>query len=809
MLKSKEKQQQNSHTERRRATLMIWAIVFVGVILCINMVSALTFTGLKKGEYYNTNDDYSNYFSQRATDGKYSCQVFTIGDVGSSSDFNVSGVSIKIAGDIDWGAPEKVGVFIVNLTGADNPNILNSNGIIMQNITETIPVNATQIWQNFSFENPKVLDVTKQYALCLNTTRADTNQPLWRIDLDGTYGGGDFFVYDENSHGTWNVSSKAWPGQTADAMFEIWGKRGAVSISLNFPTNNSVITDIGSNFTTTGMFILAPTFNWTNVTYYIWTNTGLFNKTFIDIPNNRSFTNTTYIDDFILGNYHWNANGCYGNSTESHCVWATNNYTFTVGASISNLTYNSTAYETSKQYFSGILELLPGTDLYDVKVIYNGTEHDGSLKLLGGDKYLAYSSFDINSVSSVTNYSFYFRLIYSLGAGAFLYQNSTEFYQNVYPINFSQCSAGNITLNFSAYNEEDLTSINNFSFYATFEYWLGSGDVRKNFSISNSSVPNNLLFCMNPNLTYYSDAKIQYEKTGYVKRSYYLINSSLTNTTNNIGLYLLNKSVSTSFIINIIDDVQFAVENAYIYIQRYYPGTGLFHTIEMAKTDNSGNTIGHFEAETEDYKVIIFKDGVILYESEMAKVFCGETPCTLNFQTEPAAAITWKNIGDLANLIWSLVYNEATKIWTYTYVDTSGTTNYGRLLVYTDDGNSRIVICNNTDTSSAATLTCNVTDYKGAIYAEAYISRSPEILVWLESIIESTAKAIFGMEGLFWATIILLIIGLIGTWNPSIGIVMMIAGIILISYLQIASFGITTIIGITFIGLLLLWEIKK
>jgi len=65
------------------------------------------------------------------------------------------------------------------------------------------------------------------------------------------------------------------------------------------------------------------------------------------------------------------------------------------------------------------------------------------------------------------------------------------------------------------------------------------------------------------------------------------------------------------------------------------------------------------------------------------------------------------------------------------------------------------------------------------------------------------------MEGLFWATIILLTIGLIGLWNPAIGVIMMIAGIFMINFLQIATLGITTVIGIIFIGVILLWEMKK
>ncbi|MHA2019054.1 MAG: LamG domain-containing protein [Promethearchaeota archaeon] len=583
------------------------------------------------------------------------------------------------------------------------------------------------------------------------------------------------------------------------------------STNLISPFNQSIITTIGKNFT--AYFNISKGYvNWTNATYYIWDSDHTeFNKTLVTISTNNTY-NKTYIDDFTLGSYEWNVYGCYANTTLTNCSWSSaGNYTFTVGAELTNVTYNNNTFETDRQNFSGVLNLLTGTSLYDVKLIYNSVEYDGSFIDLTGDNYLAYASIDIPTVTTQTNFTYYFKLIYSMEGGVFLIENSTSYNQTVFPISLYHCGAiANQTLNFTAYSEEDEINLTSFKFYGTFEYWLGNGNIRKNISISELNVTANYSLCISPNnLTYYSDAQIQYEKTGYVKRSYYLINATLTNTTQNIGLYLLNSSSSTSFIINVIDEVQFAIIDAYVYIQRYYPGSGIFHTIEMAKTDSSGNTIGHLEAETEDYKVIIFKDGQILYENEKAKVFCGETPCTLNFQTDAATPTIWQNIGDLPNLIWSLTYNETLKIWTYTYVDTSGTTSYGRLKVYIDDGNSRTIICNNSDTASASTLTCNVTDYDGTIYAEAYLSRSPEILVWLDSIIERSVKAIFGMEGLFWAVIILLIVGIIGIWNPSIGVIMLITGMIMINVLKLATLGITTILGIIVIGIIILWEIKK
>jgi len=584
-----------------------------------------------------------------------------------------------------------------------------------------------------------------------------------------------------------------------------------VTINLLTPIDDITTSDVGENFTAS--YSITPSFfNFTNMTYYLWNSTGgVFNNSVRVNITGTSNTTNEYIDDFVLGDFEWNAWTCYENDSDFNCSWASSNYSFFVGASIDQERYNNVTYETSSETFITNLTLLPNASFYDAQLDYNGTLHEGTITDLGSDKYLISTSLDI-PLYTYSSFNWHWKLTYET-SGGFVFQNLTTYTQNVSKINLSTagCVLGdNLALNFSAYNEENLTRINGFSFDGTFEYWLGTGNIRKNFSVSNASIEDDIFFCISPNnLTYHSTAQIQYEKEKFVKRSYYLVNTTLTNTTKSIGLYLLNSTRSTSFIINVIDSVRFPIEDAYLYIQRYYPGTGAFHTIEMARTDESGNTIGHFEAETEEYKVIVFKDGQILYESNKAKVFCGETPCTLNYQTEATAPAVWEDIGDIPNLIWSLDYDEDTQVWTYTYVDTSGTTNYGRLFVYIDDGSKRTIICNNSDTSSAATLTCNVSGYDGTIYAEAYISRSPEILTTLEYIIQKAVKAIFGMEGLFWATIILLVIGLVGVWNPSVGVIMMIAGIVLINYLQLASLGITTIIGISILGVVLLWEMKK
>lgn len=841
-MKKMKTPRQRTHTEAHHKLFLAWVILILTSILCISLVSA---------DVWDNTIYYYNFSENAGTNAEESVaratnltipNSWTTGILNSAyHPTGASGIDSGINLDDSHGANEAISInFWINTTDIEHGDFIMCTIHSGVNGQLSLYTEGTTKIRTIIYDTEEklydILILANQYQMVtmvanssemkwylngvLNTTISllnyawsDNNLHLWERDngvSDLTVGGFDEF-------GIWNkvlTPSEITELYNGGSGLDYGGVPTVPSVNIDLisPEDEAALSVIGTNFTVNYSVANA---NLTNATYYLWNSTGLFNNSvFVLITGNTTNSSIGYIDDFVLGDYEWNVLACYSNITFSNCSFANNNYSFGVGASIDVENYNNNTYETSSETFITNLTLLSGTNFYDAQIDYNGTLYEGTIIDLGGGNYSINAALDIPLINVVSLlYDWHWKLTYEKADGTFVFQNLSTHEQNVSQISLftSTCTAGeNLTLNFTSYDEGDLSMIADFGFYATFEYWLGTGSIRKNISVSNSSVEDNIFFCIYPNnYTYYSDAKIQYEKTGFIKRSHYLINSSLTNTTNALGLYLLNSSASTSFIINIIDEVQFPVTNAYIYIQRYYPGSGIFHTVEMGRTDSSGNTIGHFEAETEDYKIIVFKEGVILYESDMQKVFCGETPCTLNFQIQAAAPTVWQNIGDLANLIWSLTYNEVTKFWIYTYVDTSGTTNFGRLLVYTEGGKGRIIICNKTDTSSAATLTCNVTGYEGTIYAEVYIKRSPEILVWLESIVEKLSKAIFGMEGLFWATMIILLIGLIGIWNPSVGIIMMIAGVILINFLQLASLGTVAIMGIVAIGGILLWEMKK
>ncbi len=502
----------------------------------------------------------------------------------------------------------------------------------------------------------------------------------------------------------------------------------------------------------------------------------------------------------------------YANDTFGNIQTATLTATWVYDIINKSMIFNTSAFETALEPFTinTTYDNYRWND-FTINLIYNGTRYttttSGTSIDLSSTKTINIPTL-IPEGSEEQNLSFKWQFILTNNSGT-TYYNSSLINQLIKPLNLSLSPMDIPVLNFTTWNEENLTREYDYDFYGTFIYWLGDGSSYKNLSISNTNINETLIY-INENLTYYTNAHIQYEKRTptYVKRSYFLRNASLTETLQHIKLFLLLDASSTSFIIEVIDESRFPVEDAYVYIQRYYPSTGAFETTEIAQTDETGTTIGHFEEETEDYRIIITLDGVVVYEGTQQRMICKETPCTLTLQIGDITASQWQNFGNLSNLVHSLNFAPSTNIWTYSYIDTSGSTTYGRLGVYSLSGDKRTDICNESSTSAAATLTCNVTGNTGTIYAGSYISRSPEILLELKSAIVEGLKSIFGLEGLFLSMIILMILGFAGLWNPAIGIILEIVGVIFLNLLGIASFGATAIWGIIFIGLILLWGLK-
>lgn len=588
----------------------------------------------------------------------------------------------------------------------------------------------------------------------------------------------------------------------------------SISIILDSPTDGSTTSSttisLNATFNITGTNF---NYTWRNATFYNWNDTAVYNQSLVYLSGNNT-QNTTTISGLVIGDYNWNVYGCYANNTYSNCTWANNNFSLSFRPfEIDSQQYVNNVYETDYQRFNLTITTIPEILSVNSKLNYNGTLYSGNTSCSLGTCNI-FSEIDIPLISSTNmNKSFFWEITVYDGTTSYIFNTSNEYQeQNISRIYLEECNTTYTTkaINFTSYIESNLSQINPFKVSGTFNFWLGQGSIYRNISFDKSSTQN-LSICISPiDKTFYSNAQLDYSFTNenitYVPRNYYFDNATLNNVTQEIPLYLLNAEDSTTFIIKVQDQKLSAVDDALVYIQRYYPSDGTFKTVQIAKTDSNGETIGFYETETVDYRHIIIKNGEILLQTTQQKVVGKEVPYTLTFTTGEALGYPWNSFEKNGNVYSSLTFNETNKVVTFTYIDTSGLTSLARLVVFKESmtNSTNLTICDSTSTQSSATITCNLSTYSGNFIAYGYIESDITDLI---NIIITGAKEIFDREGLLLGVFIIMVSGFAFMWNPSAGIVAINAALIftnIIGFISVSPIFIFGSIAISFIAIILL-----
>ncbi len=244
-----------------------------------------------------------------------------------------------------------------------------------------------------------------------------------------------------------------------------------------------------------------------------------------------------------------------------------------------------------------------------------------------------------------------------------------------------------------------------------------------------------------------------------------------------------------------------------VYIQKYYPSDGEYRTVQIAKTDSNGETLGFYETETTDYKHTIIKNGVILLETAQQKVVGKSVPFTLTFTIGQALGYPWNSFEDNINVDTNLTFDKDNNIVTFNYIEnTTGYVTSGQLLVFQNSltNSTSMIVCNVSSSEASATLTCDLTGYDGTFTAVTYINGEAQNI--LEFII-TDAREIFGDDGLFLGMMIILVAGFAMMWNPSAGIISINAVVIfvnMIGFISVSPIFIFGMISISIITIILL-----
>ena len=721
-------------------------------------------------------------------------------------------------GGLDTGLYANVGAWNVANTFANTidgswtttgPGQGNLIGTLYVNYTVPTGALSTSLWEVYTNPPGAVINYT------INTTCWNPTTLQFRITSDNNAP----FTINASCYNTTNWVTTYY-GEAQILIYEeamVWNiSEVNINSYLIAPLNNSIFSESDINFTTTYNItgVNAQNYTWKNTTYNVWYENGtLFNQTFRVLSGNNT-KNRTLISNFTTNDYKWNVLAYYGNDTYTNSTWSENNFTLSWRPfTIVNQSFNNHVYETDNQIFNLSITTLASVLSIQSKLFYNGTNYTATTSCSGGSCEIN-SSIDIPLVTSgdSQNKSFYWYITVYDGSSSFLFDTSTSILeQNVSRIYLEEC---NVTytataVNFTAYIEGNLTRIDPFKIAGTFTSWLGLGSVYRNVSVDRVST-SNLSLCIYPNKTFHTDAQLQYsfndENHTYVPRNYYFDDTLLTNVSKEINLYLLESTDSTTFIIKVQDQKLSAIEGALVYIQRYYPSDGTFKTVQVAKTDSNGETVGFYETETVDYKHLIIKDGILLLETVQQKVVGKSVPYTLTFTTGGGLGYPWTPFEANPNIQSSLTFNKTNDIVTFSYIDISGATTSGRLVVLKESmsNSSSTVICNTSVVLASATITCNMTGYGGTFIAYGYADT--EIINLLQFTI-TTAREIFGREGLLIGLFIIMVSGFAFIWNPSAGIIAINAAIIftnLMGFISVSPVFIFGGIAISIIAIILL-----
>lgn len=369
----------------------------------------------------------------------------------------------------------------------------------------------------------------------------------------------------------------------------------------------------------------------------------------------------------------------------------------------------------------------------------------------------------------------------------------------------SSCAGGNVTFNITKWKEPDKSKMN--------------GTLKATFTILGVNYTFNLdshhedLFCITPGYSEVkTDAVIEYTNDSYVVRTYYLNNVTISNETQHIPLFLLDSASSRSVIIEALDENYDNIQNIFVKLQRLYIGSNTWETIEMGKTDSQGKVILHVVEEDVFYRLIFEKiGGEVLYTTEPMKFSClpAYEECKQTFQISGELIDPFETLPNLYGVSYSLTYNDTTKLIKFTWSDSTGSTQKGRLLALQQNSTGTNTICDKTTISSSATIICDISAYNGTINYYAYIWRSPgKLISWGTTTIISSLN-IFGQEGVLWAFFIIILIFLAFAWNPVVAIIASALGFGALTIIGFINLGFEVVLAVFILAALLIWKMRS
>lgn len=753
-------------------------IIILGIILTVFVIAESFTSSLKQEWYEGTSDDF-----YAATTTLKTGMTFNV----TNRTFVVEGISLLIY-RIGTPGTSIIGIYNTNATGQPT-TLVTENSTFNANI---LTDGSNGNWTNITLPFTTLYNHTNYIILINYTTSGSIN---WRADDGGSYAYGEVINYN---------SANAWSKPGADSLFQVWGfgDEPRLTATLSYPNQSLIDYPLFiADYTSLNLVL-------SNATYYLWdaADNSLKNQTLVTIPltNTTSKLLTGYGDN---NNYIWNVYACGINATGVTCNWSSN-MTFSLKRFRENSqTYNPNVISSNEENFK--INITYDTTRFPSSIgnlVYNGISYSASIINYGQDAIFS-RTINVPSSATETNYTFYWNIGLTNSSGT-SYTNSISNNQTISPILMQLCNATiNVTyFNFTVKDLDYPTIKVNATFKASFSY--GTTNLNSNYSYQDLSEKNSsFAFCFFPSSSnLIVNAKIEYGATGYSNNYYYLNNASFSNQTPNISLYLLNSSKATPTVLKVQTETQSPLSETYIQIQRYDSGTDTYYTVAMAKTDFNGEDVVYLNWYDTFYKYTLSRNYETILMTNTSKI--SATPVRFTIPSR----ITY-SYDKFLDIDYSLIFNNETNNFILTYSLPSGEITSACLRVVKRTIINDTTICNTCETSSSATIYCNIAAYGNGTYVATFYAIGS--YGFIESIVEligvsiSLYEDIGNIDGSIYAFLFAGIIVVMFFILPVLGVVGMILGMLGAMILGFQPINYMEFLGITIIGGVVIILLKR
>jgi len=293
-----------------------------------------------------------------------------------------------------------------------------------------------------------------------------------------------------------------------------------------------------------------------------------------------------------------------------------------------------------------------------------------------------------------------------------------------------------------------------------------------------------------------------YTHINYSQREYYIINATTSTPQQNISLFMLLNTSSSLIDINVKDEYNDNVPYVYIDVLRWSYIDNAYRTIAKGVTDSLGHALINLKKYDIPYRFILVRNGRVVKEYAPMKI---NTDSLLFTITTEAVNIysRWRSID------YSCGYNNQTKILRCTLVDSSGLMASGKLEVLELKLYGALSLCNNTATGSSITLLCNLENITNATEGFQYklyaVLDGNLYLIDSNKVITQPA-GIFGSTGVLMTIFIIILLGMVGIWNPTVAMVLTFVGLVVSTIIGLLTLDFMPLVALGILMVILVFR---